>query len=55
MSKMITVVAAVVLLILVFLIPRPTGVWINCGISEISPDFTTEMRLACRNLRATKL
>jgi hypothetical protein len=25
---------------------------INCGISEISPDFTTEMREACRQLRA---
>ena len=24
---------------------------INCGIAEISPDFTTEMREACRKLR----
>jgi hypothetical protein len=25
---------------------------INCDISEISPDFTTEMREACRQARA---
>jgi hypothetical protein len=24
---------------------------INCGISEISPDFTNEMRQECRKLR----
>jgi hypothetical protein len=24
---------------------------INCGLSEISPDFTTEMREACRQAR----
>jgi hypothetical protein len=24
---------------------------INCGVSEISPDFTTEMREACRQAR----
>ena len=32
--------------------PKPEGIWINCGVSEISPDFTTEMREACRQLRA---
>lgn len=31
---------------------RPTGVWINCGLSEISPDFTNEMREACRQARS---
>jgi hypothetical protein len=31
---------------------KSEGVWIDCGISEISPDFTTEMREACRQLRA---
>jgi len=28
---------------------------INCGISEISPDFTTEMREACRQARAQNI
>ena len=32
---------------------KSDGVWINCGLSEISPDFTNEMREACRQLRAT--
>jgi len=33
----------------------PKGKYINCGISEISPDFTNEMRQMCRQLRGTKL
>ena len=28
---------------------------INCGIAEISPDFTTEMRQACRERMRHKL
>jgi hypothetical protein len=28
---------------------------INCSISEISPDFTTEMREACRQARANNM
>ena len=28
---------------------------INCGIAEISPDFTTEMRQACRERMKHKL
>lgn len=31
---------------------KPSGVWINCGLSEISPDFTNEMRAACRQARS---
>jgi hypothetical protein len=27
---------------------------INCGVAEISPDFTTEMREACRRARMEK-
>jgi hypothetical protein len=39
--------------VVIFLsMPKPEGIWINCGVSEISPDFTTEMREACRQLRA---
>jgi hypothetical protein len=40
------------LLILFFAVDRPKGVWINCGLSEISPDFTNEMREACRQARS---
>lgn len=38
---------------LVFYIAPKRGdvVVINCGLSEISPDFTTEMREACRQAR----
>ncbi len=32
---------------------KSDGVWINCELSEISPDFTNEMREVCRQLRAT--
>jgi hypothetical protein len=32
-------------------IPQPTHRVINCSLVEISPDFTTEMREACRKAR----
>jgi hypothetical protein len=51
-------VGAIVFLVVIPLIfltlpKKSDGVWINCGLSEISPDFTNEMREACRQLRAT--
>lgn len=54
-SLLIVIVITIVFIIpVIFLsIPKPEGVWINCGVSEISPDFTTEMSEACRQLRAT--
>jgi len=45
---------ALVMLLIVF-VPQPKGAYINCGLSEISPDFTPEMRKMCREVRATKL
>jgi|LauGreDrversion4_2_1035121.scaffolds.fasta_scaffold269085_1 hypothetical protein len=43
---------AIVALVL-FVGSRPRdGIVIDCTWSEISPDFTTEMRQACRNARA---
>jgi hypothetical protein len=45
---------ALVMLLIVF-VPQPKGTYINCGLSEISPDFTPEMRKMCREIRATKL
>lgn len=42
----------VVPLLFLTLPKKSDGVWINCDISEISPDFTTEMREACRQVRA---
>jgi hypothetical protein len=40
---------------LIVFVPQPKGTYINCGLSEISPDFTPEMRKMCREVRATKL
>ena len=48
----IVVISPVVFFVIFLSMPKPEGVWIDCGISEISPDFTTEMREACRQLRA---
>jgi hypothetical protein len=45
---------ALVMLLIVF-VPQPKGTYINCGLSEISPDFTPEMRKMCREVRVTKL
>ncbi len=42
----------VVPLLFLTLPKKSDGVWINCELSEISPDFTNEMREACRQLRA---
>jgi len=35
--------------------PRHGVVVINCSIAEISPDFTTEMREACRKARSGRI
>jgi hypothetical protein len=32
-------------------LPQPEFKVINCGIAEISPDFTNEMKEACRRAR----
>ena len=42
----------VVPLLFLTLPKKSDGVWINCELSEISPDFTNEMREACRQVRA---
>ena len=48
------VVFVIVAPLLFLILPKKSeGVWINCELSEISPDFTTEMREACRQLRAS--
>jgi hypothetical protein len=51
----VVIIAFVIALPILFLIlpKKSDGVWINCELSEISPDFTNEMREACRQLRAT--
>ena len=48
----IAAIVAIILIIAMFVQFRPAGVWINCGLSEISPDFTNEMREACRQARS---
>ena len=45
----------IVLLLFLFVIPKPTHQVVNCHLAEISPDFTPELRQQCRLLRATKL
>lgn len=45
-------VIAVIALAVTFYQNNTKGVWINCGLSEISPDFTSEMREACRQIRS---
>ena len=45
-------VIAVIALAVTFYQNNTKGVWINCGLSEISPDFTPEMREACRQIRS---
>lgn len=47
----IAVIAAIALAV-IFYQNNTKGVWINCGLSEISPDFTSEMREACRQARS---
>jgi len=51
----LVVIAFLIVIPIMFLtLPKKSnGVWINCELSEISPDFTNEMREACRQLRAT--
>lgn len=59
-SKRETINIAVGVIVFLLVVPllfltlpkKSDGVWINCDISEISPDFTTKMREACRQVRA---
>lgn len=53
-DQIIIGIAAVVVTIIavIFYQNNTKGVWINCGLSEISPDFTPEMREACRQARS---
>ncbi len=57
MSKSFLLIGGAVLLFmfLIVFVPQPKGTYINCGLSEISPDFTPEMKKLCRETRATKL
>lgn len=51
------IISSVAIAMAIFLavqIPQPNKV-INCGVAEISPDFTTEMRQACRKARMEKV
>ena len=53
----VLVIASVIAIPIVFLsLPKKGDVIIiNCSISEISPDFTNEMREACRQARANNI
>jgi len=45
-------VIAVMAIAVIFYQNNSKGIWINCGLSEISPDFTDKMREACRQARS---
>jgi hypothetical protein len=49
----VLVIAVFIAFAIVFFVAPKRGdvVVINCSLSEISPDFTTEMREACRQAR----
>jgi capsular polysaccharide biosynthesis protein len=51
----VSILALVGALALSFSVPQPEYRVINCGVAEISPDFTTEMREACRRARMEKI
>lgn len=57
MSKSFLLIGGTVLLavLIIVFVPQPKGTYINCGLSEISPDFTSDMRKMCREVRGTKL
>jgi len=57
MNKSFLLIGGVIVLFtfLIMFVPQPKGAYINCGLSEISPDFTPEMRKMCREVRSTKL
>jgi hypothetical protein len=52
LSSLLIAIVFIISVVIFLSMPKPEGIWINCGVSEISPDFTTEMREACRQLRA---
>lgn len=49
-----TVALVAVFAVLIF-VPKPEQRVIDCTWAEISPDFTTEMREACRKARMRKI
>jgi hypothetical protein len=52
----LVIVFLIVIPIVFLLLPKKGDVIvINCSISEISPDFTNEMREACRQARANNI
>jgi hypothetical protein len=46
--------AVVTIFTIVHVKEKSRGVWINCAVSEFSPDFTPEMRELCRQHRRKK-
>lgn len=48
-------VAVVVMFTIVHVKEKSRGIWINCAVSEISPDFTPDMKELCRNHRSNNV
>jgi len=52
---LLVIATAIAFMLAFYFMPKKGDVVrIDCSISEISPDFTPEMREACRQLRAKK-
>jgi hypothetical protein len=52
---LISVAALCIAMFMAVSMPQPGYKVINCGVSEISPDFTNEMREACRRARMEQI
>jgi hypothetical protein len=46
------IIVSIVSVYLIVTMDSTAGKSINCGVSEISPDFTNEMKEACRKARS---
>ena len=50
-EALLFIISLVAVFTMVHIQEKKQGVWVNCSISEISPDFTPEMRELCRQYR----
>lgn len=50
-EALLFVIGLVAVFTMVHVQEKKQGIWLNCSISEISPDFTPDMREVCRQAR----
>ena len=49
------ILAVIAIFTIVHVKEKSRGIWINCAVSEISPDFTPEMKELCRHHRSNNV